>query len=376
MNIETLLFNHWGSVLEALPDRNELQELARNHGAIRRYRYNPDAQLWLRLCIMYAVSGFSLRETAAWSESQGLARISAVGLMKGLRRSGGFLKSILNKLLQFDDLSEKSILSRPIQIIDSSVIATQGNGQNWRIHTCFNLDEMKLVNVDLTLTETGESVERTPIKTGSIILADAGYCRYKQVQLMKSMNSDCIMRLHWKLTRIVDENGNKLKPWMLSPDEIGSNPYTVRGYITNKNEDSLIPVRIIMRLREEDDINKTLKRQNMNIKKNGTKKINPESQCAARWMMIITTLSEDEASAEQILELYRYRWQIELLFKRWKSIIKIDDLASKTPELVEVVLLARLIMIVLIDKIIRRRPDFSPRGRKFSTNLDSNSTNI
>ena len=41
---------------------------------------------------------------------------------------------------------------------------------------------------------------------------------------------------------------------------------------------------------------------------------------ACDWTMLVTNLSSDQLTVKEAIVLYRARWQIELLFKRWKSI--------------------------------------------------------
>jgi hypothetical protein len=55
----------------------------------------------------------------------------------------------------------------------------------------------------------------------------------------------------------------------------------------------------------------TLKEQSGNTVSEITRKY-------AEYVLVFTTLSDSEASAEQILETYRLRWQVELIFKRLK----------------------------------------------------------
>ena len=45
-------------------------------------------------------------------------------------------------------------------------------------------------------------------------------------------------------------------------------------------------------------------------------------------MTVFTTFPEAEFSAREVLEWYRLRWQIELVFKTWKSILAIHKIRS------------------------------------------------
>ena len=60
------------------------------------------------------------------------------------------------------------------------------------------------------------------------------------------------------------------------------------------------------------------------------KKVSPESWEAAQYFFLWTTLAKSFA-ASGVLELYRLRWQIELAFKRMKSIMGLGHLPKKDP---------------------------------------------
>ncbi len=53
------------------------------------------------------------------------------------------------------------------------------------------------------------------------------------------------------------------------------------------------------------------------------------------WVIFITNVSEQTLSAQQILEVYGYRWRIEIIFKTWKSHFKLDRLFQTQAKLSE-----------------------------------------
>ena len=60
------------------------------------------------------------------------------------------------------------------------------------------------------------------------------------------------------------------------------------------------------------------------------KKLDPRSLIAAEFMILGTSLSKRGCTAKHILAVYRLRWQIELAFKRLKSLLHIDRLPTRT----------------------------------------------
>jgi IS4 transposase len=65
--------------------------------------------------------------------------------------------------------------------------------------------------------------------------------------------------------------------------------------------------------------------------------------------MLITSLPADRWPAERVLAAYRLRWQVELAFKRLKSILGLEDLKAKDPDLARCWMHTALLAALLID---------------------------
>jgi hypothetical protein len=65
------------------------------------------------------------------------------------------------------------------------------------------------------------------------------------------------------------------------------------------------------------------------------------------WTIFITTIPRSEADFNQILKIYRFRWQIEIIFKTWKSHLHFAKVHNVSYYQLQVLLTARLIMIVI-----------------------------
>ena len=78
--------------------------------------------------------------------------------------------------------------------------------------------------------------------------------------------------------------------------------------------------------------------------------------------IILVTALPNEITSEQILELYRLRWQIELYFKRLKSIMNYGELPKRRSESVFAWLNGKIMIALLIEKILGKS-DFSPQEK-------------
>ena len=67
----------------------------------------------------------------------------------------------------------------------------------------------------------------------------------------------------------------------------------------------------------------------------------------AEWVLLVTTLDASSWPAADVRRLYRARWQVELLFKRWKSLLQVDNLRVQQRVAVEAVLRLKLLAWLL-----------------------------
>ena len=82
----------------------------------------------------------------------------------------------------------------------------------------------------------------------------------------------------------------------------------------------------------------------------------------AEYVMVVTTFPEDKYSPIMILEWYRFRWQIELVFKRFKQIVQLGHLPKHGEESAQAWLYGKLFIALLTEKVIEHANAFSPWG--------------
>ena len=90
------------------------------------------------------------------------------------------------------------------------------------------------------------------------------------------------------------------------------------------------------------------------------KNISKEALQLCQYTILFTTFDKEKYSAEKILEIYRWRWQIELVFKRFKSLLALGCLAKKTDGSAKAWLYGKLMLALLIEKVAFQQRSFSP----------------
>ena len=74
------------------------------------------------------------------------------------------------------------------------------------------------------------------------------------------------------------------------------------------------------------------------------------------WTILLTNVTPEQLSAQQLLEAYSCRWQIEVLFKTWKSHFQLGRLPSRNPRWVQIQLLVKLLAIALLQSTFAPNP--------------------
>ena len=82
------------------------------------------------------------------------------------------------------------------------------------------------------------------------------------------------------------------------------------------------------------------------------------------WTVLVTNVPDGVLSSEQVLAMMRVRWQVELLFKLWKSHAKVDEWRSENPWRILCEIYAKLLGVVFSQWIFQaslwRQPNRSP----------------
>ena len=111
-----------------------------------------------------------------------------------------------------------------------------------------------------------------------------------------------------------------------------------------------IPTRLIIYRQPEEVTIKRLREANKNQRKKG-ETISASKKLLLHFSMFVTNIPQELLSAELIGTVYRLRWEIELVFKRWKSQLEIDHLKGIHIERIDCLIWSRLCTVLLIELI-------------------------
>ncbi|WCM25875.1 transposase [Sphingomonas sp. QA11] len=357
----------WRELLSRLPANLDLDQSARDYGALKRRRIVRDGATMLRLALAYGPGGMSLRSAAAWAAGCGIADLSDVGLLKRLKGADDWLSYIAASLLG-DDVRTRQA-GRRLRVVDGSVIRSSGKGgTSWRLHATYDPAEGRFSQLEINDTHGGESLSRHTFEKGDLVLADRGYARTPGLLHVREMGADFIMRIGWSTIRLLTPNGARLD-WSayyagMQPGQISEHEVLVdySGHKRETSSASTFRARLIIRRKDEAASERTRKaiwfdhRRKQRVGAHP----NPLTVASADFLLLLTSVPAREMPADHVIAAYRLRWQIELAFKRLKSGLGIDALPARDSQLARSWLAAYLIFGSLIDEAVADSLAFPP----------------
>jgi hypothetical protein len=300
------------------------------------------------MALAYAVSDLSLKDVAAWARGQGLAEITGPGLFYRLREAEVWLQELLAKTLA--DAVCCGPAGLRLRIVDATVVNGPGaTGTEWRAHVQVDPATGKFLSVELTDDSAGEGLARHPFRVGDVVLGDRAYATARGLEAVKTAQADVVVRLNPHTLRLCSVSRQRIQ---ILDEVIPS--------IGEKTFDLLVPIPP-----EEWKHGKSKSHKPWPLGK--AKAWIEVRVVAARTrpghvIWVLTTLPATSLSGPQVLELYRLRWQIELLFKRLKTLLHLDTLPSRRGPTARSWMLARFLAAALAQKLLDPSGALSPWG--------------
>lgn len=363
MVIRSDLLDIWEQLQAHLPPDFDPQRAARERRAFLRKRQVKDIASLFRLAMAYGACGMSLRETCAWAEALKLASLSEPSLMERLCKAAPWLGDIVAALIaQQATVPTKRWAGYRLRALDATAICQPGADRTtWRLHVGYDLASGQVDQIELTDVHGGENLQRLTYRPGEIVLADRIYARAHGLQRVKRDGADFIVRTGWNSLRLKRADGSEFDLFATLAAQVGQEG-EVRVCVDDGPDASApFEMRLIVWRKSLEQAQAEQKRLLRNAKKRGTK-VDPRSLEAANYVMLLTSLPADVFPTSEVLAIYRFRWQIELAFKRLKSLAGLDELAAKDPALAKAWIYARLIAFLIAEQIAGQVPDSPPFG--------------
>jgi hypothetical protein len=195
--------------------------------------------------------------------------------------------------------------------------------------------------LDADSTAGMKNIDKVPPK--ALLIRDLGYFSPKVFKEITRQGVYFISRAkaQWSM---YEKQGGKLKIITIQDikDKLAEQKDKYLDIEVVIGEQARTPVRLIANLLTEEQTQKRIKKKKAN--RGPLSKQAEESSCLN---LFVTNIEKEKCSATEVYGLYTLRWQIELIFKTWKSILKLHKIHPMGATRLECVILIKFIWVML-----------------------------
>ncbi len=356
----------WDLLVSFFP--SNWKDLARRSGALKGLRQDKSEEHLLRVLLLHVGCGFSMRETVVRAQQAKLAQLSAVALFKRLRKSRDWLQQLCQALFEERGLQTGSPSQGGLRLIDSTLVKEPGKtGSLWRIHYSFRWPTLQCDYFKITAVEgngNGESLRQFPLRPQDYILADRGYCQATGIHFAASKKAYVMVRLNPDGIRLQTQTGAALGLAQRLESITKTGQITQWEVWLPLEAHPPLAARLCVIRKSQAAAARAQKKLQRRASKQGAV-LQPQTLLYANYVMVLTTFPPETFPPALILESYRFRWQIELVFKRFKQIAQLGHLPKYDQESAKAWLYGKLFVALLTEKLIQHASALSPWGYRF-----------
>lgn len=341
--------------MRRLPAGFDLEATSRASGAFVRARGVPGPEALLRLALIYGATDLSLRGTAAWAEAAGLASLSDVALLGRLQAASAWMGELTSALMTA--AQGGGAAGRRVRLLDATSFAAAGATKaTWRVHADYDLERSRFTGFQLTDGYAAERLTRFTIERGDIVVGDRIYAHNAgALRAVVAAGGDFLVRRGRTSCRVLALNGAPFDHKAVLAG-LGFGKTAEFAVLVPVGDGPALRARLVVhhmpRVHAEAASARTWRQTKG---KAGAKQMQ-----SAEFVMLLTSLPRRSFPAADLLALYRLRWQIEIAFKRLKSLVGPDALLAKDAALVRTAICAKLIVALLTEDLLAEVLDSPP----------------
>lgn len=365
------VLGRWRAISRFLPA--EYEQLAVEHKQLLLQYGNAkicDADTLLRFILLHVGAELPLRQTVAVMAEAGGPSLSPMRLHKKMGRAVPYLQALVQRMTDWDERGAPELWGRyEFCAVDATSVSGPGAiGTDARIHTKLRVADVSLVDVQVTDEFVGESLRNFSWKPGELAVGDRAYFSPIGIQHVLDAGADVLVRYRLGGMALLDENGEPLDVLeLVSGLEVGEQmDLDVRAALPNRvTQGRLVAYRLAPEAAERG-------RERLRREKGSA--LSEQVSRSADFVLLFTTAARSRLDGERCLLGYRLRWQIELQFKRWKSLCGFDLMPNQRDDTTLAWLYAKVLLGLVLDRMGSipgelSPPDFSESSRAVPSTL-------
>jgi hypothetical protein len=252
-------------------------------------------------------------------------------------------------MLQPGEITKAVEGMRWLVVDGSSIQAPDAIGPSYRLHLCLDLLKLEINQLKVTDKHVGEGFHHYSFKQEDVVIADRGYAKAQQMVNTKKSGTELVVRICAQNLPLYKRSGERIdlyKKLRKQTKKIGTVPVIIRS---PKGEEQIEGFVHWYKLSKQA-IEKASRRRRT-VERKRCRKAKADTLFFDGYLLVYTTIDPKILSAKTISQLYRVRWQIEMMIKRLKSLLRLDQLrAHENSPLVEVWLIGKMLYALLIER--------------------------
>lgn len=352
----------WSHIEATLPV--EWRKLAGDHRLIRNRSPHlggkvKDVGDILRLVLYMVATDSALAVATATFAGGELLTISAVSLHQWMRKLGPYLATLVARMVgqEHAALVPERWAGYEVIAVDASVVNNPGaKGTTARVHKAIRLADLRVVEVHVTDEKGGETFRKFTPQPGQLWVGDRAYPNPPGIKWVVDHQAAVLVRYNRGALPLYDAAGNLID---VLNDKLVKLTKPCRSHewqaFVHVGDERIQGRLCAVRLPKD----KAEEARTRARKEQGTA-VTQDTLRTAEFVVVFTTVKKDELACDLILELYRLRWQIELEFKRDKSLTGLDLLPNFRPDTIESWIYAKLLLHQITRKLAASAGDVPP----------------
>lgn len=218
-----------------------------------------------------------------------------------------------------------------------------------KVHLCYDLKAMGELNFEIQSAATSDkqnTIMYDDIRPGDLRIEDLGYCKFDRFQKLEKAGAFYLSRLAAN-TVIYHPSGQELDICTIIKK---MKPGEIREYKVLVSRTHRLPSRLILEKLPAHIVNEKM-RKFKERQEHRHRQIKPKSMLFKTVNAYITNVPAEELPKQEVRRIYALRWQIELIFKTWKSYYHIDKIKETKIHRFESYFYGKLILILLHMKL-------------------------
>jgi hypothetical protein len=320
--------------------------------------------MWLALS--HLSHGLTLTNTSALAEAAGMGNLSDVAFMNRFAKCTGWFKWILQRLASSgiaDYLKPAGFEGYRVLAVDASKVCSGVSkfSASWNLHFAFEVFTMASHEYKITGGQVGETLANFTARKGDLFLGDRIYASKRGMAHCLAGGADFILRLRADAFAMLSDKGEKVDlPGLLAAGEPGKPMDFPVAVDLSAHGMGMREVRVCDMKKSAQDIENALERMDRKDSRR-QKATSAEARKFNEYIVLVTSLPRT-MDADKVLSAYRYRWQVELYFKRFKSLLGAGEVPKKREDCMEAWLNGKLMLAILYEVLLSKL-DFPPPRR-------------